>query len=83
MSLPEKVDRWVHEKYAKTMGYFWLPCPRCGRMFGGHEEPTGSLYEEAEYEKYKNLQSCSSMGTCSKCPGIYVKRIMQVGAFER
>lgn len=18
-------------------GYFWLPCPRCGTMFGGHE----------------------------------------------
>ena len=19
-------------------GYFWLPCPICGQMFGGHEE---------------------------------------------
>jgi hypothetical protein len=23
--------------YAISHGYFWLPCPRCGRMFGGHE----------------------------------------------
>ena len=20
------------------MGYFWLPCPVCGREFGGHEQ---------------------------------------------
>ena len=29
--------RFVHRWYAETMGYFWLPCPVCGRMFGGHE----------------------------------------------
>lgn len=22
---------------AKTLGYFWLPCPLCGEEFGGHE----------------------------------------------
>lgn len=22
---------------ALFLGYFWLPCPACGRMFGGHE----------------------------------------------
>jgi len=21
----------------KDFGFFWLPCPRCGTMFGGHE----------------------------------------------
>jgi hypothetical protein len=25
---------WFH---ARLFGYFWKPCPRCGRMFGGHE----------------------------------------------
>ncbi len=25
-------------------GYFWLPCPNCGKMFGGHEA-SGSLYD--------------------------------------
>ena len=23
--------------YAEANGYFWLPCPLCGQMFGGHE----------------------------------------------
>lgn len=31
--------RWrrVHHGYAAAFGYFWLPCPLCGRHFGGHE----------------------------------------------
>ena len=28
---------WVHRIYAFLTGYFWLPCPKCGEMFGGHE----------------------------------------------
>ncbi len=28
---------------ARLGGYFWLPCPLCGRMFGGHEQG-GMLY---------------------------------------
>jgi hypothetical protein len=74
VSLPGKVERWVHEKYATSMGYFWLPCPRCGRMFGGHEKPGGELYEEAEYEGRRG----SSAMTCSECPGTYVRRIVEV-----
>jgi phage terminase large subunit GpA-like protein len=23
--------------YAKALGYFWMPCPKCGEMFGGHQ----------------------------------------------
>ena len=30
---PRFVERW----YAKATGRFWLPCPICGEMFGGHE----------------------------------------------
>lgn len=29
--------RLLHRIWAFVGGYFWLPCPRCGRMFGGHE----------------------------------------------
>lgn len=29
--------RFLHYLIAKLSGYFWLPCERCGRMFGGHE----------------------------------------------
>jgi hypothetical protein len=30
MRLLERLRAWFG-------GYFWLPCPICGRMFGGHE----------------------------------------------
>ena len=29
--------RTLNRIYAWLFGYFWLPCPVCGRMFGGHE----------------------------------------------
>jgi hypothetical protein len=29
--------RWWAKLRADFGGYFWLPCPVCGRMFGGHE----------------------------------------------
>jgi hypothetical protein len=31
--------RWraAHHWYALSFRYFWLPCPLCGREFGGHE----------------------------------------------
>ena len=28
--------------YAKLLGYFWLPCPVCGKHFGGHEAVIGN-----------------------------------------
>jgi hypothetical protein len=27
----------LHRLYAWALGYFWIPCPLCGRYFGGHE----------------------------------------------
>ena len=32
-----KLPRWVHRLWASYSGYLWLPCPLCGKMFGGHE----------------------------------------------
>ena len=29
--------RFLARFYAWMLGYFWLPCPKCGRMFGGQE----------------------------------------------
>lgn len=29
--------RWLQKLYALLFGYFWIPCPTCGNMFGGHE----------------------------------------------
>lgn len=31
------MPRFMHKIYAKLTGHFWLPCPICGRYFGGHE----------------------------------------------
>lgn len=31
------LPRFVHHFIAAALGFFWLPCPRCGEMFGGHE----------------------------------------------
>ena len=30
-------NRKLNRAYAKLGGYFWLPCPLCGKEFGGHE----------------------------------------------
>ena len=37
--------RWLNKLYAWIRGYFWQPCPICGRMFGGHEIADFSLLE--------------------------------------
>lgn len=29
--------RWLNRWYARALGYFWLPCPICGKDFGSHE----------------------------------------------
>lgn len=29
--------RFLHKLFANAFGYFWLPCPDCGEVFGGHE----------------------------------------------
>lgn len=31
------LPRWIHRAWAFGLGYFWLPCPLCGRYSGGHE----------------------------------------------
>ena len=49
--------RWLHHIYADLMGYFWLPCPQCGRMFGGHETKGGT-----------KLVNGRLMVTCKLCP---------------
>lgn len=52
------IPRLLHKAYAMLNGYFWLPCPRCGRMFGGHET---SPFSDTE------LVDGRSMIVCPKC----------------
>lgn len=35
-AIPERWRR-AHDLYADLAGFFWLSCPLCGTMFGGHE----------------------------------------------
>ena len=51
--------RALHCLYAWTLGYFWLPCPVCGRYFGGHENGGGHLHLTPSLGKM----------TCPDCPG--------------
>lgn len=37
------MPRFMHKIYARLTGHFWLPCPICGRHFGGHEAAEISL----------------------------------------
>jgi hypothetical protein len=48
--------RWQHRDYALLHNYCWLPCPRCGREWGGHEEARGRI----------EIGPTSAMRTC--CP---------------
>lgn len=34
---------WIEHWKAILGGYFWLPCPNCGRMFGGQEGKHGEV----------------------------------------
>jgi hypothetical protein len=31
------MPQFIHKAYAWIMGYFWLPCKKCGHYFGGHQ----------------------------------------------
>jgi DNA-directed RNA polymerase subunit RPC12/RpoP len=44
-------------------GYFWLPCPRCGRMFGGHQ--AGGVLHHREEDR-------NSQMTCPRCRGDFL-----------
>lgn len=58
------IPRWVHHVYAVIAGYFWLPCPNCGRMFGSHESDGGCLWDDETCTNGRCL--------CPKCPDDWV-----------
>ena len=49
--------RWWAKLRADVGGYFWMPCPCCGQMFGGQESSNG-------FVGVGNLM----MITCPACP---------------
>ena len=54
-----RLPRWVHQFYAWVMGYFWLPCPSCGRMFGGHEFVWGRYYVKEDGTTWIMCPDCT------------------------
>jgi uncharacterized C2H2 Zn-finger protein len=38
------MPRWLHRLWARVAGYFWVPCPECGQMFGGHERQPVAVF---------------------------------------
>lgn len=50
--------RWISYLYAWINSYFWLPCPLCGRHFGGHEWYPGNTLMISPYQ---------GKGVCPRC----------------
>lgn len=42
--------RKLHKLYALLFGYSWLPCPVCGKYFGGHELSSNKFLAYLVYE---------------------------------
>ena len=59
----KRAPEFIRHFTAWLGGYFWLPCPNCGRMFGGHEirKGGGGTYHSRG----------GSFTTCPLCPGDY------------
>lgn len=57
--------RWFQRLRAWLGGYFWLPCPLCGRKFGGHE------WGDGPYTSIANPARGLGAGTavCPACEG--------------
>ena len=65
----KKLIRWLNRVanriYAIARGYYWLPCPVCGRMYGGHES---NLKHEGVYKQHWGGTSIAICGdpACAK-----------------
>lgn len=63
--VPPTRPRWLNRWWAWLGGYFWIPCPRCGRMFGGHEW-AGTDWEAPGHDGHAPMYGSA---TCHYCPG--------------
>lgn len=59
------IPRWCHRLFAFVRGYYWKPCPRCGRMYGGHEAQ-GSMYAYTDNTSTPGHSFRVNWSTC--CP---------------
>jgi hypothetical protein len=74
-----KMPRWIHCVYAFLVRYFWLPCPMCGRKFGGHE--SGATLYDSPHEGHVVCRDCS--GEAERINAERHKAWSQQGAYNR
>jgi len=55
-----KLPRFLHKIYADWHGFYWLPCPLCARMRGGHERSSAGASLNQD-------KSATSFGVCESC----------------
>jgi len=73
-----RLPTFIRRYQARVGGYFWLPCPQCGEMFGGHE--CGSVHVQMRgsgrilcrwcaprRKLYRVTQYCTGIGPDSPC----------------
>ena len=61
--------RWINRLWARLAHLFWLPCPRCGEMFGGHERgPTTFDYPGATLGTYEMICFRHARESCRHDP---------------
>ena len=62
--------RFLNQIYAFAWGYFWIPCPVCGKMFGGHEHADGCLHtipSDEPHIGYVICPDCARDGMGARC----------------
>ena len=65
------MPRWFNRFYAFLFAYFWIPCPLCGKNFGGHE----CFDDNTLYINYNEGES-----VCPKC-GEQTKKINKINNY--
>jgi len=70
MELPEwfHPPRPVASALAWLLGYFYLPCPRCGQPFAGWEMGDGGVITERWSNEDGTVGGFKSTGWCWRCP---------------
>lgn len=52
--------RILNRLFAWVFGYFWLPCPICKKMFGGHEVFIYSKIAHVDGHNFTVCRSCNA-----------------------
>ena len=79
MTGPRMRWRWLNWAYAMTHAYFWLPCPLCGRYFGGHEGADASYHPHSAFEGRMVCWRCDKDAREKSVPVLKAQGIVRSG----